>query len=290
MDGVRVANKEADANSEADGEYDVDGDDDVDDKDMGYASEDYSEEEAAGARDAALVKKTADGDAIDSQTAVEKDDRTVNKIFKNRSVLNINSVSGVAVEQTKTKGLSQNAAVLNTKAGRSGVQRLHLNFNQSRHKSPNAIDIGHRGHHARPCATNGDCGASERTVVGPEEMAHDTESASRTMTNGTILPPRRRLTNDATRQRQADAQGMAGDLVRDQTGQQLETQIPPVERTLETMDPLPLHPATQIQMPELELQPGEVRGRGGVPIVVDRIFWSPQVEALVPKGNYNFCI
>lgn len=50
------------------------------------------------------------------------------------------------------------------------------------------------------------------------------------------------------------------------------------------------HPATQLQIPELPWQPGEVtRNKDGVPLVVDKIFWSPEVEQLVPLGGcfYN---
>ncbi|KAK2153221.1 hypothetical protein LSH36_304g07016 [Paralvinella palmiformis] len=62
----------------------------------------------------------------------------------------------------------------------------------------------------------------------------------------------------------------------------IETQIP-----LQTGDVtswlLQEPPATQIQTPELPWQPGEVRSQGGIPLIVDKIFWSQEVENLVPS-------
>lgn len=52
------------------------------------------------------------------------------------------------------------------------------------------------------------------------------------------------------------------------------------------LDVLPhQHQATQIQMPRLSLQPGDIRSSTGLPIIVDFIYWSDAVEDLVPKGR-----
>lgn len=51
------------------------------------------------------------------------------------------------------------------------------------------------------------------------------------------------------------------------------------------LDVLPhQHQPTQIQMPRLSLQPGDIRSSTGLPIIVDFLFWSDAVEDLVPKG------
>ena len=51
------------------------------------------------------------------------------------------------------------------------------------------------------------------------------------------------------------------------------------------------HP-TQIQMPRLSLQPGDIRSSTGLPIIVDFLFWSDAVEDLVPKGGLlkHYCV
>lgn len=64
----------------------------------------------------------------------------------------------------------------------------------------------------------------------------------------------------------------------------IETQIPLQDGM--DVNILGVHqPATQIQMPQLPWQPGEVRSKQGMPLVVNRIYWSKEVEDLVPKGK-----
>ncbi len=65
----------------------------------------------------------------------------------------------------------------------------------------------------------------------------------------------------------------------------IETQIPIQEGVGEN---LMVHepPATQLQMPELPWQPGEVRSPRGVPLVVDKILWSKEVEDLILPGKW----
>ena len=66
----------------------------------------------------------------------------------------------------------------------------------------------------------------------------------------------------------------------------IETQIPLQDGVDSNMLGVE-QPATQIQMPLLLWQPGEVRSRTGVPLVVNKIYWSRAVEELVPKGQWN---
>ena len=73
--------------------------------------------------------------------------------------------------------------------------------------------------------------------------------------------------------------GTANILIRDR----IETQIP-IQTGGIDLWMLQEQPATQIQMPELPWQPGEVRSPQGVPLIVDKIYWSQEVEDLIATG------
>lgn len=73
----------------------------------------------------------------------------------------------------------------------------------------------------------------------------------------------------------------------DNVASKIETQIP-IQEGLGRYPAVQQQPATQIQIPELSWQPGQVRSKSGTPLVTEKIFWSKEVEQLVPKGKFVY--